>query len=324
MAKIWDALMKMLVRANPQDFVSFLTQGTYYQGDVTNELIIRSVDADFLCQARRNEQEVIIHAEYQRRRDKNMGRRIWEYNAATSFLTKLPVLSFAIYLWKEKNIPTPPYKIEVDGELLHVFYYKNVFLWEEAPERLLQPGLEGILPLLPLTKGARHTRDETIGTMVEGLRTAGKDDILALGYAFAGLIYQTESDKQWLKRRFAMFHDILESSWSYQEMVQKGIDQGLQKGLDQGLQKGLEKGLDQGLQKGLEQGIKQGELIAARSFLTRIIEKHFPQLGSFAQQKAAQLKTFDELDSIIDRLLEVQTMEQARQVLEEIGQQPHE
>ena len=121
-----------------------------------------------------------------------------------------------------------------------------------------------------------------------------------------------------------MFHDILESSWSYQEMVQKGIDQGLQKGLDQGLQKGLEKGLDQGLQKGLEQGIKQGELIAARSFLTRIIEKHFPQLGSFAQQKAAQLTTFDELNSIIDRLLEVQTMEQARQVLEEIGQQPHE
>jgi hypothetical protein len=109
MAKIWDALMKMLVRANPQDFVSFLTQGTSYQGNITNELIIRSVDADFLCQASRNEQDVIVHAEYQRRRDKNMGRRIWEYNVATSFLTKLPVLSFAVYLWKEKNIPTPPY-----------------------------------------------------------------------------------------------------------------------------------------------------------------------------------------------------------------------
>jgi hypothetical protein len=108
MAKIWDSLMKMLVRANPQDFVSFLTQGTSYQRDVTSELIIRSVDADFLCQATRNEQDAIIHAEYQRRRDKNMGRRIWEYNIATSFLTKLPVFSFAVYLWKEKNIPTPP------------------------------------------------------------------------------------------------------------------------------------------------------------------------------------------------------------------------
>ncbi len=308
--------MKMLVRANPQDFVSFLTQETYYQGDVTNELIIRSVDADFLCQATKNTRDIIVHAEYQHRRDKNMARRLWEYNVATSFLTKLPVLSFAIYLWKEKNIATSPYSIEIDGELVHLFYYKNIFLWEEEPGRLLQSGFTGLLPLLPLMKGARQTRDETIGNMVEGLRTAGKDDILALGYAFAGLIYKTEDDKQWLKRRFAMFHEVLEDSWSYQEMVQKGIDVGLQKGLDQGLQKGL----DQGLQKGLQAGFEQGELTAARSFLARLIEKHFLLLLPLAQQKAAQLKTVDALNTTIDKLLEAQTLEQAREVLEESTQ----
>jgi hypothetical protein len=311
MAKIWDSLMKMLVRANPQAFVSFLKEGACYQGDVANELIIRSVDADFLCQAIRNEQEMILHSEYQRRRDKNMARRLWEYNVATSFLTKLPVLSYAIYLWQEKNIATPPYKVEVDGELVHLFYYKDIFMWEEPPEKLLQPGLEGMLPLLPLMKGAKQTRDETIGTMIEGLRMAGKDDILALGYTFAGLVYRTESDQHWLKRRFAMFHDILEDSWSYQEIVQKGLDQGLRKGFDQGLQKGL----DQGLQKGRE----QEKLLSARFFLTRIIEKHFPQLLPLAQQKAAQLTSVDTLNSIIDTLLEVQTMEQAEQVLEAIG-----
>lgn len=299
MAKIWDALMKMLVRANPQDFVSFLTQETYYQGDVTNELIIRSVDADFLCQATKKDQDMIVHAEYQRRRDKNMARRIWEYNTAASFLTKLPVLSFAVYLWQKKNISKPPYKVELDGELLHLFYYKNIFLWEEDPERLLQPGFEGLLPLLPLMKDARLTRDETIGTMIEGLRTAGKDDILALGFAFAGLTYRTEDDKQWLKRRFAMFHDILEDSWSYQEIVQKGLDKGLEKGLD------------------------QGKLIASRSFITRIIEKHFPSLLPLAQKKVAHIKAVAELNSAFDKLLEVQTLEQARQVLEEMGQQPH-
>jgi hypothetical protein len=165
-------------------------------------------------------------------------------------------------------------------------------MWEEEPDRLLRPGLEGMLPLLPLMKGAKQTRDETIGTMIEGLRTAGKDDILALGYTFAGLVYQTRDDKQWLKRRFAMFHDILEDSWVYQEIVQKGIDQGRE----------------------------QEKLTAARSFLTRIIEKHFPQLLSLAQQKAEQIKSVDTLNSAIDKLLEVQTMEQARQVLEEISQ----
>ncbi len=305
MAKLWDSLMKMLVRANPQAFVSFLTQETCYQSDVMNELIIRSVDADFLCQATMNEQEMIMHAEYQHRRYKNMERLQWEYKFDTSYLNKLTLLSIAIYLWKTQNIATPPHKIEINGKLIHLFYYENIFMWEEAPERLLRPGLEGMLPLLPLTKGAKQARDETIGTMIEGLRTAGKDDILALGYTFAGLVYRTEDDQQWLKRRFAMFHDILEESWSYKEIVQKG----LQKGLDQGLQKGLE--------KGLEKGIEQGELMASRQFLARIAEKHFPPLLYLAQHKAAQLKTIDTLNSAIDKLLEAQTLEQARQVLEE-------
>jgi hypothetical protein len=96
-----------------------------------------------------------------------------------------------------------------------------------------------------------------------------------------------------------MFHDILEDSWSYQEIVQKGLD------------------------KGREQGLDQGKLIAARSFITRVIEKHFPPLLPLAQKKVAHSKAVAELNSAFDKLLEVQTIEQARQVLEEMGQQPH-
>jgi hypothetical protein len=96
-----------------------------------------------------------------------------------------------------------------------------------------------------------------------------------------------------------MFHDILEDSWSYQEIVQKGLDLGLQKGRE------------------------QEKLLSARSFLTRIVEKQFPPLLSLAQKKVALLKTVDDLNSAIDKLLDAQTIEQARQVLEEIKKQPH-
>jgi hypothetical protein len=154
---------------------------------------------------------------------------------------------------------------------------------------------------IDILKEEDRRRGETIGTMIEGLRMAGKDDILALGYTFAGLVYRTEEDRHWLKRRFAIFQDILEDSWSYKEIVQKGLDQGL----------------DQGFQKGLQNGIGQGELMTARQFLARIVEKHFPPLLLLAQQKAAQLKTIDKLNRVIDSLLDVQTLEQARQVLEE-------
>jgi predicted transposase YdaD len=121
------------------------------------------------------------------------------------------------------------------------------------------------------------------------------------GYVLAGLVYDTESDKQWIKRRFAMFHDILESSWSYQEIVQKGVDQGL----------------EVGRKKGLEQGIEQGELKTLRLVLLRSVEKRFPELVPLAQQ-ATQLNNLAALNTAVDKLLGAKTVKKARNVLEEI------
>ena len=87
-----------------------------------------------------------------------------------------------------------------------------------------------------------------------------------------------------------MFDDILESSWSYQEMIQKGIDQGLE----------------------------QGELKAARSFLIRFVEKRFSALLPLAQQQTAQLNNLIVLNTAVDKLLSAQTAEQARQILTDI------
>ncbi len=80
-----------------------------------------------------------------------------------------------------------------------------------------------------------------------------------------------------------MFDDILESSWSYQEMVQKGID--------------------------------QGELKTLRSVLTRLVEKRFPELLPLAQQQTAQLNNLIVLNTAVDKLLSAQTAEQARLIL---------
>ena len=98
MSNSWDELLRMLVRANPQDFVSLVSSGTHYLSDITQKLITRTIEADFLCKAVRNNQEVVVHIEFQRAQDENMGKRMWEYNCITSFLTRLPVCSSVIYL----------------------------------------------------------------------------------------------------------------------------------------------------------------------------------------------------------------------------------
>ena len=227
---------------------------------------------------------------------------MWEYNCITSFLTQLPVCSFVLYLREDQSIVEPPYTLQLaDGSVIHIFYYRNIFLWEVPPEVLKQKGLEGMLPLLPLTKGADLSRDSIVNDMIEGLRAAGKEDVLALGYAFAGLVYDTEADQHWLKRRFSVFHDILEGSWSYQEMIQKGVDIGLERGLEQGLERGLER----------------GELKALRPVLQRIVETRFPELVALAQEKAERISDPAILSALVDRLLLAQTGEQASQLLQE-------
>ena len=203
------------------------------------------------------------------------------------------------------------------GEEIYAFAYKNIFLWEVPPEVLLQAGLEGMLPLLPLTKGAAEARDEIVETMINRLREAHKEDVLALGYAFAGLVYETETDQQWLKRRFQVFHDILEGSWSYREMVQKGIDTGLEQGIIKGIEKGREQGMEQGIKQGMEQGIKQGmeqgikqgmeqgelrALNALHPVLIHFIETRYPELTSLARQQTERINRPELLSVVLDKL----------------------
>ena len=134
--------------------------------------------------------------------------------------------------------------------------------------------------------------------MIKGLQAAGKENILALGYAIAGHVYQSADDQEWLKRRFEMFHSVLEDSWSYREMVEKEHQQGLE--------------------QGLKQGLEQGGLKALCPVLITIVEMRFPDLTSLAQQQAERITVPEQLSTIINALLVAQTSEKARQVLTNI------
>ena len=296
----WDDLMKTLARAYPQDLVSLVLQNTHFLKNITTELKVRTMHADFLCKAERNGKEIIVHIEFQKSKDVNMGQRTWEYNCAATILEKLPVHSFVIYLVQDEPIFEPPFRIVDDGKVIHTFEYTNIFLWEMPPEMLKQKGMEGLLPLLPLTKGAKLARDTTIHDMITGLRVAGKDDALALGYACIGLVYKSKDDKQAIRRIFAMFESKLEDSWYYQEVIQKGLE------------KGMQQGIEQGKKQGIDEGVK-----ALRPVLIQVVETRFPELLPLAREEAERSTVPAELSVKVNKLLIVRTLEEARQVLQE-------
>jgi predicted transposase YdaD len=296
--KKWDILTKMLMQANPQDLVSWILPNAVYQGELNVELQKKHpIFADLLYTVKWAREQVVFHVEFQREGDDEMDRRVWEYNCLASIHTKLPVYSVVIYLVEDSPIVDPPYEMKLPtGLTVHRFFFQNIKLWEISPEALKQQKLSGLLPLLPLTQIGK--RREVVEETIECLLQAGKADLLPLVYAFSAIIFKKKNEQQWLKERFEVMGDILERSWAYQEMVQKGVA----------------KGLEQGLKRGLKQGKKDLEHV-----VIRFVELHFPDLVPLARASAARAKTSQQLQEMLDKLFVAHTDQEARAVL--LGEQ---
>jgi hypothetical protein len=97
-----------------------------------------------------------------------------------------------------------------------------------------------------------------------------------------------------------MLEDILEESWTYKEIIQKGIDLG------------LEKGLEKGREEERQQRIQE-----QHQTLFNLIQMRFPELTPLAKQRVTSIKKAEVLHDLIVKLFTVQTAEEARQVLTE-------
>src|SRR5947209_52416 len=282
MAHVWDDIMKRLLTANPQHFLDWLIPGAQLKSERTIELKSRTLEADKLYNVLVNQLDMIWHVEIQRHSDAQMGRRLWEYNATATITSGLPVCSFVIYLVHEGQIVEPPYSpVLPTGQVAHIFYFTNVKLWEIPTETLKQPGLEGLLPLLTLTR--EGNRPEMVDEMIEGLIASQKTELLSIAYTLASLVYKKESEREWLTERFAMYQDILQESWVYQEILQEGREQAL------------------------------------RQTLISYVETRFPTLVSLAKHQIDVIKGPDVLQRVIVKLFAVQTVEEAERYLLTLG-----
>ena len=82
-----------------------------------------------------------------------MANRILEYNAFASCKFNCTVVSFVIYLKRERKIVEPPLIRKLpSGQQVMRLDYTNIKLWEIPTDDLRRTGLIGLLPLLSLTK----------------------------------------------------------------------------------------------------------------------------------------------------------------------------
>jgi predicted transposase YdaD len=284
MPKPYDDAMKKLVGGNPQDLVSWILPGAQYGKQLPFELNVENIYADGLLLATLDGKEFLAHFEFQSSYDGRIGERLLEYNVlASRQYNYLPVYSCVIYLKNHSSVPHSPYtKGLPNGDEVVRFHYRSIELGKLAAGELLQTGLVGLLPLLPLTKdGARR---EVVEEMISGLISADKTESLWIGYALASRVLK--DDLNWIKRRFAMLEDILRDTPVYQEVLAEGKELGLEKGLE-----------------------------AQRQTLLDIVQERFPAIARLAKRQADTIKDPDVLGRLTVKISIVKTSQEAEQYL---------
>jgi flagellar biosynthesis/type III secretory pathway protein FliH len=94
--------------------------------------------------------------------------------------------------------------------------------------------------------------------------------------------------------------------------LRQGVEQGLRQGVEQGLRQGVEQGLRQGVEQGLRQGVEQGRSLALRETLTRLLRARFGDVDATIQARIAAASP-----AALDRWLErVLTAEQAADIFD--------
>jgi predicted transposase YdaD len=300
MADIWDDAIKRLFREHPQDFVSWLVKDAIYDGAVSGELKNRTRRADILVNIvqRETRKTGLLHAEVQSKDDENIVERLQEYNLMSTLTYRKPVISFLILLRPMPGAPASPAITALFDEIeIWRFHYVVIRLWEIPAEELLRSGLIGLLPLVPLTKGG--TEQETLLMTVTELAAAKEYDLLALAKLIAGLITKGKIAQETLERMFAMYHSILEDSWVYQELIQRGREEGMEKGMEKGIEKGLDKGLTQGEQRAL----------------LAMIQKRFPDILESARELVSDISNSGTLENLVVEVSVAQNSQEALQAI---------
>jgi predicted transposase YdaD len=239
--KSWDTLMKLLMEKGAQALASLALPGVQVGDALDKELLVTNIEGDLFLDAYLHQLQIIAHFEFQRKegtmklkdgREKPMKRRMWEYNCAMDIRMGRPVYSVLVYLTPQANLAESPYVQEIPGTGMgHRFSFLVIKLWEVEKEVLKNSGFEVLLPLLPLTKGGNTP--QAVEEMASELAARDRTDLLELGLFCAGLVLKNEIDKQWFRERFRDMQSIIEDSWVYQEVIDKGLQQGRQQAFQQ-------------------------------------------------------------------------------------------
>ena len=267
---------------------------------------IESQRADLLCEARLDDEPVLIHLELQSDNDPQMLYRMMGYLVDIHQAYQKPVYQCVVYLGKDpvKMQNHLQFKLTEDNHLN--YHYRLLALNEVDFSEIARLETVDFLALLPLTRSewkAEEHLQQSINTLVErsqGLDFHSRSDLLLKTEILAGLRYSRESLTKVFEEVMQMFK--LEQSEGYQMILEKGVERGLEKGRQEGIQTGRQEGIQAGRQEVLQEAEDR-----FRQRIGDILRKRFGPVPLTLTQQLQPL-SLAQLDQALANALEAESM----------------
>lgn len=148
------------------------------------------------------------------------------------------------------------------------------------------------------------------------LGEAQRSNLLIIARLFAGLVFTGQEDRDWLERIFAMQNELLAESWTYQKIIQEGIEKGREQGIEKGREEGLQQGIEKGREEGKLEGREEGKLEGLQEAVLNVVEARFPPLMELARQRVKRASKPDAVNLVLRGVATAPDENAARFVLE--------
>jgi predicted transposase YdaD len=290
----FDAISKHLIQTYPDDFASF----TLGREDVevlavvdTEQLTIEAHQTDSLIRVRIDDEEVLVHNEFQTTDSTNppMPRRMAGYIGHAIRQHGLPIYSNVIYLRPNAGQRDLGYYIQERPGYLIAIQYRVIRLIEIEGQRILDAGYSGLIPFTPLMKPPEGMASEV--WLHQCIHTAQsrpiarslKANYLAGMVALSELVYESETISDIILKEGIM--DIIRESSLIQQFTQQSREEGIGQGIQESIQEVLE------IRFGLRETDPLFARIAAIEDLQRLKQLH---------RAAIQVSSLDEFGRMLD------------------------
>ena len=225
---LFDQTLKIIARNYAGTFIqlAFPDIPLYLMGTVENvELALPVRPVDFVHRVQHEDQEYILHLEFQLEHSAGFPARMCLYHGTLTELFNLPVLSLALYL-KPRKAPIPnEYTVRVGKQAINRFTYPVLRLWDYVDD-IRSGKLRELAPLLVMLV---QEPDVDLLTLERKLVLAEPEpkkraDLLSLAVTVAARYFE----KDFLWRFFREELDMLKGTSFIDDWIQEAAEQGVQ------------------------------------------------------------------------------------------------